>query len=172
MARLGRPFGTDGKLWADSMSDDMDRFSESGTRFHWTKGTEDRFLIVETSRWMEAKSRWWFKFKEVSSREDAGELTGGLLSLPDESRQDLAEGRYYLDELTDLTVKAPDGRTVGTVLRVHDFTGNVVLEIRPANNPATFFFPFHDDFVASVDKKIALITTDRISELEGIDRAN
>jgi 16S rRNA processing protein RimM len=92
------------------------------------------------------------RFAEIASREEADALGHTDLYVPRERLPALEEEEtYYHADLIGLTVRAPEGDTLGKVAAVHNFGAGDILDIAPAWGGATAMVPFTKAMVPAVD---------------------
>jgi 16S rRNA processing protein RimM len=88
--------------------------------------------------------------REVESRERAQALRGLRLYIERESLPLAEDDEYYLTDLIGLTVRSPDGETLGLVKSVADFGAGDLLEVAPADGAPSWWTPFSREVVPEV----------------------
>ncbi len=88
--------------------------------------------------------------KGIATREDAEDLRGADVHIPESEAAPLAAGEYFLHQLYNLHVETIDGQTIGQVREVIE-TGanNVVVVTRP--NQSDALIPMIHDVVQEID---------------------
>lgn len=142
MGRVLRPWGLQGDLKVESLSDFPDRFAP-GARL-WLLGAERR---VEQSRWQ--KGALFLKLAGVDDATAAERLRGALLETPETDLRPLPPDEYYNHQLIGLSVRSTTGDDLGTVQEVLPTGGNAVLVARGAGGET--LLPFIHQVVRSVD---------------------
>lgn len=113
------------------------------------------------------KSGWVGRIDGVTDRTTAEKWRGVKLyatrtALPDLENTPSDEGddlgTFYVTDLIGLTVHDADTKApIGTVLSVDNFGASDLLDIKPTDGSATFYVPFTDDYVRSVDLAAGII---------------
>jgi 16S rRNA processing protein RimM len=87
----------------------------------------------------------------VSDRDQAEKLRGTGLWVDRAALPDIVEeGQYYHVDLIGLTVVDKDDNPIGKIIAVENFGAGDMFEIRPLSGP-TFYLPFIDEYVLSID---------------------
>jgi len=99
-----------------------------------------------------AKDHLLVRFDGVSDRTSAERLTNMELFVPRERlpKQKDKDSFYQID-LVGLRVEKADGAALGTIAAVQNFGAGDLLEIAPEQGGHTFYIPFADPFVPTVD---------------------
>ncbi len=91
------------------------------------------------------------RVKGVTNRDAAEALNRVTVSVPRERLPEPEDDDEYLQaDLVGLSVRGPDGATLGEVVSVANYGGGDLLEVRPLKGP-TALVPFRDPFVPVVD---------------------
>lgn len=86
----------------------------------------------------------------VRDRTQAEALKGTELYVPREALPDIEEdGAYYIEDLIGMEARDEAGKTVGTVLGVHNFGAGDLLEIRQPSGE-TFLMPFSEETIGDI----------------------
>ena len=93
----------------------------------------------------------------VNSREDAEKLKGTELFVPRNVLPEPEAGEFYYEDLVGLKVLGEDKTEIGTVKAVNNFGAGDLLEIKPKIGE-TFFHPFTDEYVPTVDLATGTLT--------------
>jgi 16S rRNA processing protein RimM len=109
---------------------DDPRLFEPGREVQLTLGTQSRRVRIEDCR--QQHGRWVLKMEGIDSIDDAEAWIGAVLSVPRDELPEAEEGSYFSFDLEGCAVFA-DGRLVGTVERVLDYSATTLLEVRRAD---------------------------------------
>jgi len=91
-------------------------------------GKDHAPLTIEATRWK--NDLLLLKFKEISDRTDASELTNKRLYVSAEQLPVLTDGDYYLHELIGLEVYEQEGRYLGTLMEILETGANDVYVVQ------------------------------------------
>ncbi len=95
---------------------------------------------------------WLIKFQKIDTRDEAEELRGSLIRIPQAERMPLPEGTFYHDQLKDLQVFDTGGRLLGTVVEIISGGGHdQILIARAGNEDQTSLIPVVENFIRQVD---------------------
>lgn len=159
VGRVLRPWGLQGALKVESLTDFPDRF-EPGERL-WLLGAE---RVVAESRWQ--KGALFLKLAGIDDPDAAERLRGALLEAPESSLRPLDEGEYYNHQLIGLSVRTGAGEELGEVRELLPTGGNAVLVVRGPGGET--LLPFIDQVVKSVDLAAGRIVVDLVDGLPNI----
>jgi 16S rRNA processing protein RimM len=148
-----RPFGLDGEVKVESLTDFPDRF-EPGERV-WIAGQE---RTIAASRWQ--KGALYLKLAGVETIDQAEAIRDALLEVPESELRPLPEGDVYVHDLIGLTVQARTGEVLGKVAEVLHPGPNAVLVTR--GDFGEVLVPFIEDVVVLVDTAAGRIEVDLI----------
>lgn len=95
----------------------------------------------------------------VSARADAERLTGLKLYIPRARLPETGQDEFYHADLIGLVVMTAEGKTLGTLVAVHNFGAGDVIEVKPASGP-TVLLPFTEKAVPVVDTAAGRIVVD------------
>ena len=99
-----------------------------------------------------AKDHLLVRFDGVSDRTGAERLTNMELFVPRERLpKQKDKNSFYQTDLVGLRVEKADGAALGTIAAVQNFGAGDLLEIAPEQGGHTFYIPFADPFVPTVD---------------------
>jgi 16S rRNA processing protein RimM len=90
------------------------------------------------------------RFEGVLTRDAAESLKGQGLYVARSALPPPEAGEYYLADLIGLRIEDKDGKTLGTVLALHNFGAGDMIEMQDAGGE-TSFIPFTDACVPVVD---------------------
>ena len=110
MGRIGRPHGVRGQVTIVLEPGDRSYFDPGS--FVWTD--DDRCLtVVSVSSYRDRGLV--VGFEGFTDRDDAEGLRGSIVSVPADSRRNLDEGEFWLDDLVGLEAVDPEGVVLGVV---------------------------------------------------------
>ncbi|MCX7596416.1 MAG: ribosome maturation factor RimM [Fischerella sp.] len=125
------PQGLHGEVRVHPDSDFPERFEVPGKR--WLLGSEQgepRSVELLSGRYVEGKNLYVIKLAGVDNRNQAEELRGCKLLVPESDRPQLGEDEYHVLDLIGLQVFMQEsGELVGTVVDVIS-AGNDLLEVK------------------------------------------
>ncbi len=156
MGRVLRPWGLRGDVKVESLTDFPERFAPGSTL--WVAGEQ---RTVEGSRWR--GDTVYLKLSGVNSPEEAEQVRGALLEVPESERRPLPKGEFYEDELLGLTVRTSDGETLGKVAELLNPGPNSVLVVR--GERGEILIPFIEDVIRGVDPAKGTIEIDLVEGL-------
>lgn len=162
VGRVLRPWGLQGDVKVESLTDFPDRF-EYGERL-WLLGTERE---VEYARWQ--KGALYLKLAGIDDADAAETTRGGLLEAPEATLRPLQPGEFYEHQLVGLLVSAGDGDALGDVREVLPTGGNAVLVVHGPRGE--LLIPFIEQVVKSVDLVARQITVELLDGMEGTAEA-
>ena len=92
--------------------------------------------------------------EEVKTREEAEALKGVELYVLRSALPETDEDDFYYTDLIGLQVKTVSGQNAGTIIAMHEFGSNDMMEIKPpkkADSQATWYHPFTKISVPIID---------------------
>jgi 16S rRNA processing protein RimM len=98
------------------------------------------------------------RVKGVTTREGAEALTHTKLYIDRARLPARDEDEWYHSDLIGLAANDAAGKTVGTIVAVHNFGAGDLIEVQPATGGATVLVPFTRDTVPEVDVEGGRIT--------------
>ncbi|WP_026735050.1 ribosome maturation factor RimM [Fischerella sp. PCC 9605] len=132
------PQGLHGEVRVYPDSDFPERFEVPGKR--WLLGSEEaepQVVELLSGRYVEGKNLYVIKLAGVDNRNQAEELRGCKLLVPESDRPQLGEDEYHVLDLIGLQVFMQEsGELVGTVEDVIS-AGNDLLEVKLNQQPTT-----------------------------------
>lgn len=140
IAQVLKSYGTQGELlisFLAAMPDDIDL---NEPVFLIPEGLPVPFFIEEIQ--FRGTSKALVRFQDIGSMKEAEQIVGQKLFLP-------AENCYSdeSDSLLGYTLFDQDGKKVGIITQVHDFSGNICVEVNGT------LIPLHEDLVMDIRKK-------------------
>jgi 16S rRNA processing protein RimM len=142
VGRVVAPRGLVGELKVEPLTDFADRFARHETV--WVRG---RRLVVADARWH--RKDLLLRVEGIDKPEEAEELRGCLLEVPESQLRPLAEGEFYRFQVVGLRVYDREGRALGEVAEVLPTGGNDVYVVRGALGE--LLVPAIDEVVKEVD---------------------
>ncbi|HVG28340.1 MAG TPA: ribosome maturation factor RimM [Pyrinomonadaceae bacterium] len=127
VARVVKTRGIRGEVAAALLTDFPERFEGLEELIAVTTGGERRVLAVEKS-WLHG-GHVILKFAGYDTPEDAKELVGYELTVPESEAVELEEGEFFDWQLEGCRVETVEGREVGTVAAVHHYGAAPVLAV-------------------------------------------
>jgi len=104
----------------------------------------------------------------VANRDDAERLNGIELYVSRDALPDTDEGEYYHADLIGLAAVDPQGKTIGSIIAIHNFGAGDIIEIAPNDGP-TLLLPFTNAVVPTVDLAAGHVVIELPGEIEGED---
>ena len=105
----------------------------------------------------------------ISDRDQAEALRGSVVCVPRASLPELEEGEYYLVDLVGLSVRTPDGDTIGHVEDVLEYPSVEALVV--ITHGIVREVPNLDRYVPSIDVQGGFVVVDHIDEIEPVPLA-
>ncbi len=172
VCKIGRAQGLKGEVKVYAYTDEPELRFAAGSVL--VDGHGRRFTVARARTF---KQRWILTFEDVSDRNASESLNGTTLYITREqaeqqdhaaaheaaqdgdAEEDLDEEGYYLEDLVQLTAKAPDGTVLGTVTDVLEGAAQDLLQIAEPGGH-TSLVPFVDAFVQEVDPDAGRLVLD------------
>ena len=166
LAKIRRPQGRKGEVFADILTDFPEKFAER--RRLWLVANLDAANVKPAAvpRQVELAAHWLHKggivlhFAQSNSISDAETLAGLTVAIPSSERAQLAEDEVYVGDLVGCTLVdvagvdlAGDGAvSVGQIEDVDRTAGPVaLLVVHGAGSNAEILIPFAKSFLRSID---------------------
>lgn len=160
MAILGKPRGIRGEMFVLPQTNHWDRF-RVGRAFRVWFPDQDRRAPVDVvleDAWSH-NGKLILKLTGVDSIDDAEELRGGDLCIPESDREPLPEGEFYYDDLKGLAViDLASGAPLGVVVGFTEGIGPGVIEVESRGEqciappgPEFWQIPFAREICVDVD---------------------
>ena len=162
VARIVKTRGLRGEVVADLLTDFPDRFANLKALIGISNSGDKRSLQIE-EQWFHG-DRLVLKFAGFDSIDEAKELVGYDLGLPETDRVELPADTFYEWELTGSLVETIDGRPIGKVSGVMHTGGVEMLRVVDETGRDRLI-PMASDIVVEIDKEQKLI---RIDPPEGL----
>jgi 16S rRNA processing protein RimM len=166
LARLRRPQGRKGELYADILTDFPEKFADRKQLWLLTdpsSSSRPGQAAAQSSRQVTLANHWLHKggivlhFEGVNSINDAEMLAGLIVAIPREQRAPLAEDEAYVGDLIGCTVfdvAVGEPKAIGDVESVDRTAGPVpLLVVRGADPKRTeeILIPFAKSYLRKVD---------------------
>jgi 16S rRNA processing protein RimM len=189
LARLRRPQGRKGELYADILTDFPEKFAErkqlwllrdpaSPARPGLAPALSPRKITL-ANHWMH-KGGIVLHFEGVNSINDAELLAGLIVAIPHKQRAPLPEDEVYVGDLmgcTVLDVAAGEPKTIGDVESVDRTAGPVPLLVVRSSDPLRteeILIPFAKSYLRKVDleaKRIEMVLPVGLADLNEAEEA-
>lgn len=165
VGRIVGVHGLRGELKVEGLVDQLDRFDDFTSVGLSPPDQEGGDELQTILAWRVHKGQVLLSLEGCDDRSTAEGYRGFLVWIPFEQRQELEEGRFFIDDLLGLAVRGPEGESVGEVVDFQE-QGTGVLEVRKTSGKR-FSIPFARDFVAKVDvTEGVVVVTARYRELD------
>lgn len=158
IARIVAPHGIHGEVRCQILTDFPERFRDTKRVF---LGDGDGTLDIERAR--VERGRALLKLRGVESREEAQNLVGATLSIPDSEAVKLPRGSYFWHDIIGLTVRSTEGAELGRVAEILETGSNDVYVVN--GERGEILVPATKDVVHSIDVAGGVITIDLIEGL-------
>jgi 16S rRNA processing protein RimM len=164
LGQIGAAHGVRGEVRLRSFTSDPAAIADYGPL-----ETEDgRVLEIETLR--PAKDHFVVRLAGIRDRDAASALTNAKLYVPRERLpQTESADEFYHADLIGLAAVDQTGRTLGTVVAIHNFGAGDLIEVKPQAGGNTELVPFDVTHAPEVDIASGRIV---IHPPEGMFRAN
>jgi 16S rRNA processing protein RimM len=164
LGQIGAAHGVRGEVRLRSFTSDPAAIADYGPL-----ETEDgRVLEIETLR--PAKDHFVARLAGIRDRDAAGALTNAKLYVPRERLpQTESADEFYHADLIGLAAVDQAGRTLGTVVAIHNFGAGDLIEVKPQTGGSTELVPFDVTHAPEVDLAAGKIV---IHPPEGMFKAN
>ena len=162
VAHIVKTRGLRGEVVADLLTDFPDRFDRLESLVGISSEDEKRSLQIE-EKWFHG-NRLVLKFAGFDSIDEAKELVGYNLAVPEADRVELPADTFYQWELAGCRVETIDGSDIGKVTGVMNTGGVEMLKIVDETGRDRLI-PMASDIVIEIDKEKKFI---RIDPPEGL----
>jgi 16S rRNA processing protein RimM len=171
IGRIVRPHGLRGDVVVHPETDFIEERFQPGASF-WTRSAAgDEELTIRTAR--VHGGRPVVGFEHVSTVEQAEDLVGRELRVPEETLQPLGEGMYYLHQLEGCLVVTRGGEETGIVRKVEGGIGGSHLVIDGTRGE--ILVPLADEICVEVDvaaKRIVIEPPEGLLDLNEVRRGD
>ena len=162
VARIIKAQGNRGEVAADLLTDFPERFAQLH-EVELVKDTHEQLNLVVESSWLH-KKRVILKFHGINSIDQAKQLAGYDVTVPDSEKHPLPANTYYQHDLIGCAVVSKTGRNYGEVIEVVQFGPNYLLKIRGIGRE--FLVPFAEKYLVDVNLGQKLLRCDLPEGLE------
>ncbi len=163
VGRVRKAHGIRGELLVEPITDAPDTVFVSGRRLFAGTAAGDpspdgqELHITAVRQHMDSVR---LTIKEVPDRTAAELWRGRFLLAPKDELPPPAEDEVYIHELIGMQVVHVDGRALGQVADTYDLPQGLMLDVRPVNGGPTYFIPWRDEILVTVDEAARVITVD------------
>ena len=164
LGQIGAAHGVRGEVRLRSFTSDPGAIADYGPL-----QTEDgRVLEIEALR--PAKDHFVARLAGIRDRDAASALTNAKLYVPRERLpQTESADEFYHADLIGLAAVDQTGRTLGTVVAIHNFGAGDLIEVKPPTGGSTELVPFDMTHVPEIDIAAGRIV---VHPPEGMFKAN
>ncbi len=162
VARVARTRGLRGEVAADLLTDFPGRFESLESLIAIAPDKSHRSLQIE-EQWFHG-DRIIFKFAGYDSIDEAKELVGFQLAVPETELVELPKDQFYEWELTGCRVETVAGKSIGTVREVMR-TGGVEILVVVSNAHREVLVPLAEEICVEIAPESKLI---RVNPPEGL----
>jgi 16S rRNA processing protein RimM len=162
LARIRRPQGRKGEVFADILTDFPEKFADRKRLWLIADPESPRAKSNPTSREVELLAHWLHKggivlhFAQSSSISDAETLAGLIVAIPLAERAPLAEDEIYIGDLIGCALVDVAGTApvlVGQIEEVDRTAGPVaLLVVRAPNSGNEILVPFAKSYLRHIDR--------------------
>jgi 16S rRNA processing protein RimM len=157
VARVVKTRGIRGEVAAALLTDFPERFEGLEALIAVTPTGARRVLAVEES-WLHG-GRVIFKFEGYDTPEDARELIGYELTVPESEAVELEEGEFFDWQLEGCRVETVAGEELGTVAAVHHYGASPLLAVKSGDG-REHLIPLVESICVEIDVGQKLIRVD------------
>jgi 16S rRNA processing protein RimM len=178
LARIRRPQGRRGEVFADLLTDFPEKFAERERLWLLTAEASSASATSSPPREVTLIAHWLHKggivlhFDGVDSISAAEQLAGLVVAVPLEQRAPLGEDEVYIADLAGCTlvdVSAAEPASVGVIDDVDRTAGPVALLI-VRNGSAEILVPFAKDYLRKIDleaRRVEMALPEGLIDLNG-----
>ncbi|MFN8009197.1 MAG: ribosome maturation factor RimM [Terriglobia bacterium] len=162
VARIARTQGNRGEVAADVLTDFPERFTRLRQVRLEKPGVPplDHFL---DSFWFH-KNRVILKFRGIDSINEASQLVGYDVTVPETEKSSLPEGTYYQHDLIGCSLIGKSGNEYGEVIDVIQYGSNLLLKIKGSSKE--FLVPFAEGYFSEINLQNRILRCDLPDGLE------
>ena len=156
LGQIGATHGVRGEVRLRSFTSDPAAI----TRYGPIETEDGRVLAIESLR--PAKDHFVARLSGIRDRDAASALANTKLYVPRERLPPAEEpGEFYHADLVGLAVVDPEGKSLGTVIAIHNFGAGDLIEVRPDTGGDTELIPFDETNVPVVDVAAGRMVVER-----------
>jgi 16S rRNA processing protein RimM len=180
LARIRRPQGRKGEVFADILTDFPERFADRKQPWLIADTESPRAKTNPTPREVELQAHWLHKggivlhFSHSNSISEAETLTGLIVAIPLAERAPLADDEIYIGDLIGCTLVDVAGTTpvlVGQIEEVDRAAGPVaLLVVSSPNSGNEILIPFAKSYLRHIDlaaKRVEMTLPEGLVSLNG-----
>ena len=156
VARIVKPRGLKGEVFADVLTDFPERFDGLADVTAVMPGDERRKLAIE-GFWFQ-KGRIVLKFAGVDTPEAAEELRGADICIPESAAVELEEDEFFEWQLIGCSVETVGGQPLGVVSELMRTGGTDLLTVDSSDRQ--YLIPFAGSICVEIDLPGKLIKVD------------
>lgn len=142
IGRILAPWGSEGKLKVEPITDFPQRFAPNSQVY-----IKHKLVTVDSAEWRRGKVV--IKLRAIDSVDQAQELCGELVEIPQSQLYTLSEGEYYLFQLVGLEVWTTQGERLGRITEILATGSNDNYVV--SGGSGKVLIPAIEDVVKSVD---------------------
>jgi 16S rRNA processing protein RimM len=157
VARVAKTRGVRGEVAAQLLTDFPERFRDLEELIAVTPAGERRTLAIEES-WLHG-GRVILKFAGYDTPEDARELVGYELTVPESEAVELEEGEFFDWQLVGCRVEMMEGRALGAVAEVMHYGAAPVLVVKD-DGEREHLIPLAESICVEINVERKLIRVD------------
>jgi len=156
IGRVAGPWGRDGQLKIDILTDFPERFQPGSTIY-----IDGIVQTIESASWKRGMAI--IKLPAMDSVDEAEKLRGQMVEASTKDLAPLPPGQYYHFQLTGLDVVTTDGRPLGKISRIMAGAGNDVYVV--STPEGELLVPAVEDVVKCIDLGRRQVTIEAIEGL-------
>ncbi len=160
IGRVLSPWGNRGQVKVHPETDFPERFSPGAEVY-----VEQQPFSIESAAWH--RGRLLVKFAGIDRVEDARQLQGKLIEIPQAGLQPLEEDRYYYFQLIGLEVRTDQDKLLGRITEILASASNDVYVVQGPRGET--LIPATAEVVTAVDIEKGLMT---VEPMEGLLELN
>jgi 16S rRNA processing protein RimM len=156
LGQIGAAHGVRGEVRLRSFTSDPAAI----TRYGPLETEDGRVLAIESLR--PAKDHFVVRLSGIRDRDAASALANTKVYVPRERLPPAEEpDEFYHADLVGLAVVDPAGKSLGTVIAIHNFGAGDLIEVRPDRGGDTELIPFDETNVPVVDVAAGRMVVER-----------
>jgi 16S rRNA processing protein RimM len=149
IGRVLRPHGVKGEVKVEPLTDHAGRFRELQRVFLTSPGGKQQERAVRSVRYFGDSPV--LLLEGYDGPEDARELNGWLVQIPEDEALPLPEGQYYWFELIGMQVTSETGERLGTIVDIFPTGSNDVYVMQVGAKE--IYLPATKEVIRHVDRK-------------------
>jgi 16S rRNA processing protein RimM len=161
IGKILAPWGIDGKLKVEAVTDFPQRFAPSATVY-----INHQPMTIDSTEWRKGKAI--IKLDTISSIEDAARQKGQLIEIHHSQLQPLPEGQYYHFQLVGLEVWTTRGELLGNITDILPTPSNDNYVVSTASGEV--LIPAIEDVIKSIDLDKGCLVIEPIEGLLSLNK--